>query len=377
MPVAAASLAVGVLLATGVSSASASTKAHTVASRAGLQAALNALMGDARFTAPGPAIDVKSLPKVTGIVVVDDSPAVAPLQAATAGAIAAAKAAGFKATLINGGANNTPTDDISLLEQAVNLHPSVVLQVGIVSELEGSGLKYAQQHGVKVIAVGDDPAEAGAAGGGSGPLLAGTASNNGPDTAKALAEYVAANGPANAQVGVITTNDIVEVKDLYGQFRADLKRLCPGCSVKASDVPAANWTTQITPAVTSIITANPNLKFLVPIVDGMTPWVTPALSAGNFRGRVVTVAGTPGLAMEAVKRGTYSAEIGTSPTEVGWYAMDAAFRSLLKKPLEANPLEPITFFDTKEMVSKNLDPTSTQSLYGDAYVAGFQKLWGL
>jgi hypothetical protein len=45
-----------------------------------LQSSLDALMGQPAFTAPGSSIDVKSLSASAGIVVVDDSPAVAPLQ---------------------------------------------------------------------------------------------------------------------------------------------------------------------------------------------------------------------------------------------------------------------------------------------------------
>lgn len=364
-------LAVGILFVTsGIAGASSTSSAK-------LNAQLATMMGHPGFTAPGPAINVKSLPASTGIVVIDNAPGVAPLQTASAGAMAAATAAGFKPTLLNGGANNTPSDDINLLEQAVNLHPALVLQVGIITALEGSGLSYAQQHGVKVIGVDDNLATAGAPGEGSGPQMAGTASLNEKVEAQAMAKYVASNGPSNAQVGVILTNDIDPSVVQFAAFKTALKKLCPKCTITTSNVPVASWTTQITPTVTSMITANPNMKYLMPIVDGMTPWVTPALSGSNFKGRVITINGTPGAAMQALKSGVYRAQVGSAPASIGWYAMDAGFRALLKQPMQKNPGLPVTYFNTEEMVSKKLAPNSAQSLYGNAYVSGFKKLWGL
>lgn len=363
---------------TGSTGSSSNTGASSSASSGtALLSNLTALETHPAFVAPGPAIDAKKLPASTSIVVIDNTPSVGPLQQATEGVLSAAKAAGFTPKLLNGGANNTPSDDIDLLEQAVNDHPSVVLQVGIITQLETAGLQYAKAHGVPVIAVDDNQPVAGVAGEGSGPLVAGAAALDLSRAGKDIADYIAAKGPSNATIGAIESKDIASADQVYAGFTAELKKVCPHCKLVAQNVDTANWTTQITPTVTSMLDANPSMSYLFPDVDGMAPWITPALSASSHKVAVVSVNATPGSAMAAVKSGQFAAEVGTSPIEIGWYAFDAALRVMLKAPSQTNPNEPLTFFTTSEMQAKSLDPNSVTSLFGNSFEAGFKKLWGV
>lgn len=355
-----------------------SQSASASAQTASLNAALQALEKDPAFTPPGPALDAKKLPASTPIVVIDNTPSVGPLQETSTGVMQAAQAAGFSPKLLNGGANNTASDDIDLLEQAVNLHPKVVLQVGIITALETAGLQYAKSHGVPVIAVDDNAPVAGAAGEGSGPLAAGTAAQDYAAYGQVLAEYVAAQGPKNASIGVITSDDIVPSAAILGPFESELAKLCPGCTVFTQNVDTADWSTQITPTVTSILDAHPSLNYLFPVVDGMAPLVSPALSAASDSNlQVISANATPGSAMNSVKSGQFAAEVGASPEAIGWYGFDAALRVMLGLPQQTAPNEPYSFFTTAEMKADNLNPDSVSSLFGNAYETGFLKLWGV
>lgn len=378
----------GVLLAAGALALAACSSGSTGPSASGggtstasgqsktLSAALQAMEKQPSFTAPGAALNAKKLPSSTPIVVIDNTPSVGPLQDTSAGVMGAAKAAGFSPKLLNGGANNTPSDDINLLEEAVNLHPKVVLQVGIITALETAGLQYAKAHNVPVIAVDDDQPKTGAPGEGSGPLVAATAADDYTGFGKVLAEYVAATGPSNASIAAITSNDIVPSNTIFNTFQAELKTLCPGCTIYTQNVDTASWSTQVTPTVTSLLDAHPSLNFLFPVVDGMAPLVSPALSAGR-NVQVISANATPGSAMASVKSGQFSMEVGGPPQEIGWYAFDAALRVMLGLPEQTNPNEPMSVFTTDTMKSKNLDPNNETQLFGTAYQAGFLKLWGV
>lgn len=368
----------GSSLGLGAAAASASPRHQNARpNKQQLRAAIHSLMGHPKFTPPGPPLDVRKLPRSTKVVVIDNTPGVGPLQQAATGALQAARAAGFTPKLINGGANNTASDDINLLEQAVNLHPAIVLQVGILTPLETAGLRYAKAHHVPVIAVDDNQPKVGAPGEGSGPLTAGTAQEFDTGLGRVMAEYVGANGPANATIGMITTNDIVPSKLIEKGFTGELHRVCPHCTVIKQNVDTANWTTQITSTVTSMLDAHPTMNYLFPVVDGMAPWLTPAIKARPHRPNVISVNATPGIAMAAVKSGLFRMEAGTSAGMIGWYAFDSALRVLLHRGQQTRPQEPMTVFTTSEMRKKKLDPNSDKSLFGTAYEAGFKKLWGV
>jgi ABC-type sugar transport system substrate-binding protein len=357
---------------TGKSSGSGTTSAQKAETTA-----LQAMETYPSFTAPGPALDAKKLPKSTPIVVIDNTPSVGPLQTTSAGVMSAAAAAGFSPKLLNGGANNTPSQDIDLLEQAVNLNPKVVVQVGIITALETAGLNYAKAHHVPVIAVDDNQPAAGQPGEGSGPLMSGTAADDYSGYGKVMAEYVASRGPKNATIGAITSNDIVPSNIIFDTFKSELKTLCPGCTIYTQNVDTADWTTQVTPTVTSLLDAHPGLNYLFPIVDGMAPLVSAGLTNASKSLSVISVNATPGSAMESVLSGQFSAEVGGAPQEIGWYAFDAALRVMLKLPAQTDPNEPMAFFTTQEMKAKSLNPNSVNDLFGSAYQAGFLKLWGV
>lgn len=371
-------LAMGVTTGVGASQHSEShAVVHKTPTRVQLLRALSALEKHPRFSPPGPPLDAKRLPPSTEVVVIDNVPEVSALQHEADGVIAAAKAAGVRTKLLNGGANNTPSADIDLLEQGVNLHPAVVLQVGIITALETAGLRYAKAHHVPVIAVGDNEPVAGAPGEGSGPLVAGTQGPNTTAAGKAMAEYVAAHGPANATIGIMTADDIVPSREIYHGFMSELHRLCARCSEVTKNVDTADWTTEITPSVTSMLDSHPDMNYLFITEDGMVPWVAPALTARARRPKTLAVAGSPGAPMAAVKSGLLSAEAGASPTLTAWYAFDAALRVMMKLPKQSHPREPVTFFTTPEMRARHLNPKSATSLYGNSFKAGFRRLWGL
>lgn len=92
---------------------------------------------------------------------------------------------------------------------------------------------------------------------------------------------------------------------------------------------------------------------------------------------MISANATPGSAMASVKSGQFTAEVGGAPQEIGWYAFDAALRVMLSLPAQTNPNEPMSLFTTDVMKTKNLDPNDGQALFGDAYKAGFLKLWGI
>jgi len=68
-------------------------------------------------------------------------------------------------------------------------------------------------------------------------------------------------------------------------------------------------------------------------------------------------------------------DVGESAPWIGYATMDQAFRILLKKPT-VKESAPVRIFDSSNASEAGAPPELTKG-YGDAYEAGFTKLWGL
>ncbi|TAN26565.1 MAG: sugar ABC transporter substrate-binding protein [Actinomycetota bacterium] len=344
-------------------------------SNAALKASLDKLTGVPTFKAPGPAFDAS---KLAGgkIVSIDCAPSAAPPAQTTAATVAAGKAAGLNVTVLAGGNEDIPLDT-QFIDQAINLKPIAIITVGCTPPLLTVPLQAAKNAGIPVVCANYIPPVVGAPGQGCGPLAFGDAMQPASE-GTVLAEEIALNGPKNAKIGFLSADEIAGSPAVEKTFKAGLAKYCPSCQlVDVQNVNPGNWVTSLTPTITSMLTAHPDLNYLIPVFDGMTPFVSAAMkSSGKASSvKVLTTQGSTGAAMTNISNGTFMADVGSSDTWVGWTAIDQAMRAALKLPPEANPAVPIRLETAASIQGE--DPKSDSAIYGDSYVQGFKTLWGL
>lgn len=342
---------------------------------ASIQASLTALEGIPTFTPPGPAINISKL-SGSKIVTIDCAPSAAPPAQTTAATVAAGKVAGINVTVLAGGNEDIPLDT-QFLDQAINLKPIAIITVGCTPPLLTVPLQAAKTAGIPVVCANYIPPTVGAPGQGCGPLAFGDAMQPASE-GTVLAEEIAVNGPPNAKIGFLSADQIAGSPAVETTFKAGLAKYCPGCTiVDTQNVNPGNWVTSLTSTITSMLVAHSDLNYLIPVFDGMSPFVTAALKSSPSASsvKVLTTQGSVGAALTNVANGTFTADVGSSDTWVGWVALDQAMRAALKLPPETNPTVPVRLETAASL--KGVDPTSDSAIYGTSYVQGFKTLWGL
>lgn len=357
--------------ATATTAAASSGSSQT----ASIKADLAKLEGVPTFTPPGPAINASKL-KGKQIVSIDCAPSAAPPAQTTAATVTAGKAAGINVRVLAGGNEDIPLDT-QFIDQAINLKPIAIITVGCTPPLLKVPLQAAKSAGIPVVCANYIPPQVGAPGQGCGPLTFGDAMQPAAE-GTVLAQVVALNGPSNAKIGFVTADEIAGSPALAKTFKAGLAKYCPGCKiVDTQNVNPGNWVTSLTSTINSMLVAHPDMNYLFPVFDGMTPFVTAALksSSAGKSVKIITTQGSIGAAMTDVENGTFMADVGSSDTWVGWTAVDQAMRAALGLKPETNPAVPMRL-ETAASV-KGANPKSDAAIYGTSYVSGFKKLWGL
>lgn len=342
-----------------------------------LQSALKALEAIPTFKAPGPPIDASKLAGSTVVIINGDPSAAPPTQTAN-GVVEAAKVAGLKTKVLNGSEDSTPVE-IQLLDQAINLKPMAIVTVAVTPALVKVQLQAAKAAGIPVT-IGLQRYHSSATGPSqlAGSLYYGFVTEPSTLEGTILAEQIAVGGPKNAQIGFVSSNVIPLSPQIEAGLKAGLAKYCPGCKVVASqNVDPGNWVTSLSSTVSSMLVAHPSMNYLIPVFDGMTPFVVSALgsSSGGHSVKVITSQGSIGAAMAAIQKGTFASDIGTSSAWEGWALIDQALRAALKLPPETTTKIPLRLVTTSSL--NGIDTKSDAAIYGSSYVQGFKTLWGL
>jgi ribose transport system substrate-binding protein len=195
------------------------------------------------------------------------------------------------------------------------------------------------------------------------------------------ADWIILQTQCKASVLMITTNDLIAGDVNTVAALKEFEQYCgSGCKVKTVNVAIPDWTTKIQPAVQGAIQADPELNYIFPLYDAMTQFVLPGIQLAGASGRVKVASfnGTP-FALKLIQEGSdITMDVGESEDWLGFAAMDQVMRTLSGAGPIANGDEhiPLRIFDKTNVHEAGVPPEFGKG-YGEEWLTGYRKMWGL
>jgi ribose transport system substrate-binding protein len=182
-------------------------------------------------------------------------------------------------------------------------------------------------------------------------------------------------GKANALV--VTINQVKSTVPMVAGIRQEFSKYCAGCKLKFTDVTIADVATKIQPNVQAALTGDPGINYVIALYDSAeVPFAAAAIRAAGRTGRVKvsTFNGTPEI-LKMVKQGDIvTANVGENLEWIGYAIADQSMRIMGGLKPVKNARVPVRVFDKTNIGQAGSKFTSG---WGNSYVGGYQKLWGM
>lgn len=191
---------------------------------------------------------------------------------------------------------------------------------------------------------------------------------------------VAESGCEGLSTLIINAKEVPPSQGIVNAMKEHLKMRCPEAKVAETNVPVVEWGTKIRSEVQSAIQRDPNLNWVLPIYDSMSLGAEAGIRAagkGDGSIRIASYNGTPAI-MKLIQDGDImAAEQGENINWLAYGTMDQAFRVLGGGPIieDGNVKTPLRTFDDSNIADAGTPPVGDKG-YGDAYVKGYEELWG-
>jgi ribose transport system substrate-binding protein len=328
---------------------------------------------DSGFTAPGPAFSTKSLKGKKIWVITFMSVPFA--QQNVQGLKQAATAVGATVTTVDGTAG---VDAYQRgIQEAIAQKADTIVIGTLNPALFTTQLKQAEALGIKVIAVSSHaPGRTPAA----GEPVNGYVDPCYDCAGRLMADSVITDSKGKANAIVLWSSDVtIPGEDQLQSIKSEFAKNCPGCTLKVEDVPSTQWATQLQSVTQTAITSNPRLNYLLPLYDGMVPFMVPAIRAAGAASRVKisTFNATPAVMQQIGGSGNVLSDVGIGSVRYGWGWADQVFRVLAGVSAVPDEKLPVRLFDSSNIAQLNLN-ASTDTWYGNVdYRSAYRKLWGV
>jgi len=332
------------------------------------RAQLNAFRALPRFRPPGPAFDARRAlrgKRIFEIPITSEVPFVADVEMGMKQAVEQ-----VGAELVVFPNQGEPPQWAQGIRTAISRNADAIVLLAQDPKLVGPQIKQAKKAGIPVIvlrATGEEE---------SCPLR--TTCIPGPfeRAGRLEADFVAADGGGAAQVLVVTSNDAPSTGPLVRGLRDEFSKRCPDCKLRFVNVPIAAWATKLRTEVQSGLLREPRTDYVVPIYDSMSQFAVPAIVASHRDVKISTFNGTPFVLRMIQDKDVVAMDVGEDLAWVGWASMDQAFRTIAHERPVRSENTPLRVFDDGNVDEAGRPPRFDRG-YGDAYVDGYRKLWGL
>lgn len=193
------------------------------------------------------------------------------------------------------------------------------------------------------------------------------------------ADWVIGDSNCSASVLVLGSKEVLGWPASQEGIADEFEKYCgEGCKVSFRNIPVPEWATRIQSETQSALLADPNIKYIIPVYDGMTQFVLPAIQAVNAMDeiKIATFNGTP-FALGYIQNGTpVKMDVGENNAQVGYAALDQVMRILTGAgPIASGDTKiPLRVFDASNIDETGKPPVLGQG-YGNDFIAGYEKIW--
>lgn len=328
--------------------------------------------GVPRFVAPGPAFDASG---AAGKLLFYHSITfgVEIIHTLYAGVSEAAKAAGCKVDMFD--AKGRPDLIVAGIQQAIDRKVDCLLLESVNNKLVDRQLRQVKAAGIPVVYINElyEP----------GPGL------YEPDALVAFdyvggstlaADWVLADSGGKGINAAIFRADSERHRQQERAIRDRLARYGVDPKLRTEEVPFADFATRWPVLTRSVMTDDPDINYIFPVIDGISVYVVPALQQAGAADhvKIATYNGTQSVLQELKAGNVIGADTGGAQTWEGWLDVDRALRLLTGNdvpPGEAKP--PNRLFDGDNIDSIDLGAPEQEWYDTQAAKDGFKQLWGV
>lgn len=325
-----------------------------------------------QFQPPGPAFDARKAAAGKTLLSIPASSSIPFVQTIESGMKQISGQVGMK--FIDWPNQGKPVQWVQGMDQAIDRKASVInLLAGINPSALGPQIAQAKKAGTPVIASHlydvNQPATNGAD----------SVSIYYEQAGRLLADWVIAQTGGKADVLAVTINEVVSTKPMMTGINDEFAKHCGGsCKVTSVNSTIADVATRIQPEVQSALVKDPNIDYVIALYDSAeAPFAVAGIRQAGKSGKVkvVTFNGTPSV-LKLVQSGAVEMDVGESLNWISYGVMDQVMRLAGGMPPVKDPKLPIRIFD-KSNVDETGNPPTDNKGYGNSYVEGYMKLWGM
>lgn len=357
----------------GTSSSASSPAASSSAAGTGVAQAtamINKYLGNPAFTSPGPDIDASALKGKTIFSLPANS------SVAFVNTVDKAMAGYAKDLGIN--YQDYPNQQqqsqwVQGLNQAIGSKVSAIdLLAGIPPEQLAPQVKQAKAAGIPTVDTNERDASQATV-----PYVAGYAFAPFKLAGQLMAAWAVQQTQGKANILLVTSNADTSSAAVQAGVTGELKKACPSCALSTVNVNPVDWATKLQTTVEGSLSSNPNINYILPVFDSMAEFIAPAIQASGNDGKVHVASfnGTPAI-LDMIRTGNIvTMDVGENTSDVAAAGLDQLMRVMLHKPVGQEVIN-VRIMD-KSNVSQAGVPAVSGKGYGNAFITGYAKTWGV